>query len=141
MLFLRLGLDQNSLRMHKFRSGKTLFRLRLGSLLFILSFVCLALMVPALIWEILLHSGQNLQHTIGALASTVGCGLGYLMVGWSVRCPLCHGPLIGKTGCSRSSKAPKMFGSYRLAVAIRVILLGRFRCPCCGEPCKCETRE
>jgi hypothetical protein len=61
-------------------------------------------------------------------------------VGSGVRCPLCHGPLIGKPGFNRNRKASRMLGSYRLAVAARVLFLGRFRCPCCGEPCKCESR-
>lgn len=126
--------------MHKFRSSKTLFKLRIGSFLFVVLFSCLAVLVPAVIWEIVLHPGEFPRYTVAVLGTTLISGLGYLVIGWGVRCPLCHGPLIGKPGCSRSSKAPRMFGSYRLAVASRVLLLGRFRCPCCGEPCKCETR-
>lgn len=126
--------------MHKFRSNKTLLKLRLGSFLFILLFFCLALLVPAVVWEVILQPGNGLQYTITVLAATFVSALGYLLIGSGVRCPLCHGPVIGKPSCARNHRAARMLGSYRLAVATRVLFLGCFRCPCCGEPCKCEAR-
>ena len=127
--------------MHRFRSSKALFRLRLGSFLFILLFVGLFLLIPAIIWGTILEHSDDLYYSGIILGITVLCGLGYLMIGSGVRCPLCHGPVIGKPGCSRNPRAARMFGSYRLGVASRVLLLGRFRCPCCGEACKCDTRD
>jgi hypothetical protein len=127
--------------MHRFRSSKSLFRLRLGSFFFLLLLVGLVALLAAVIWEAVLRHGEEFRFTIIALGITAISGLGYLVIGSGVRCPLCHGPLIGKPGCSRNRKAARMLGSYRLAVAARVLLLGRFRCPCCGEPCQCETRN
>ena len=127
--------------MHRFRSSKALFRLRLGSFLFILLFVSLAFLIPAVVWGTFLQHSSDLHYASIALGVAVISGLGYMMFGSGVRCPLCHGPLIGKSGASRSQKAARLLGSYRLAVASRVILLGRFRCPYCGEPCKCDTRD
>ncbi|MEP4076928.1 hypothetical protein [Haloferula sp.] len=127
--------------MHRFRSSKALFRLKLGSLFFILLFVSLALLIPAVIWGTVLNHSDDLLYAEIALGAAVVCGLGYLMVGSGVRCPLCHGPLIGKPNCSRNRKAARMLGSHRLAVASRVLTIGCFRCPCCGEPCKCDVRS
>ena len=127
--------------MHRFRSRNTLFKLRLGSFFFILLILGLLGLIAAIVWEVILNHGDELLFTAIAVGVTLASGLAYLIIGFGVRCPLCHGPLIGKPGCSRNRKAARMFGSYRLAVATRVLVLGRFRCPCCGEPCKCEARK
>jgi hypothetical protein len=73
------------------------------------------------------------------LACAVVSGILYLMTGAGVRCPLCHGPVLRRPGYARNQKATRLLGSYRLKVALKVLLVGRFRCPCCGEPCKCQT--
>ena len=49
------------------------------------------------------------------------------------RCPLCIGNPLSHRGCSKNARALKLFGSYRLTVAISVIFTGKFRCPYCGE--------
>lgn len=48
-------------------------------------------------------------------------------------CPLCIGNPLANRTCSTHSRTCKLFGSYRLPVAISVIFTGKFRCPYCGE--------
>jgi hypothetical protein len=112
----------------------------LGSFFFVLLVLSAVLLVPAVIWGTVLDHKEDLYFAGIALGVAVFSGFGYLLVGAGVRCPLCHGPLIANPKCSRNRKASRTLGSYRLGVASRVLLLGKFRCPCCGEPCKCEAR-
>ena len=49
------------------------------------------------------------------------------------RCQLCQSPLLKSLKCSKSIKASRLFGSYRLKVATSTIFTGKFRCPYCGE--------
>lgn len=97
------------------------------------------LLIPAVFYGTFLPEKNGMTVAAILLASAVVSGILYLMTGAGVRCPLCHGPVLGRPGCSRNQKATRLLGSYRLDVALKVLLLGRFRCPCCGEPCKCQT--
>ena len=126
--------------MHRFGSSRALFRLRLGSFFFILLYIGMWLLIPAVLWGTVLGHREDLYYSAIIIGVILVSGLGYLIIGSGVRCPLCHGPVIGKPGFSRNKKAVRTIGSYRLNVALRVLLIGRYRCPCCGEPCQCKTR-
>lgn len=127
--------------MHSFRSTRSLARLRIGSFFYLLFIVTFVLILPAILWEKLLGRPYGLIAAAALTAACILSALIYLLVGSNVRCPLCHGPLLGNPRCSRNRNAQRTFGSYRLAVACRVMFLGRFRCPCCGEACRCQARR
>ncbi|MEM1082854.1 MAG: hypothetical protein AAGI48_01935 [Verrucomicrobiota bacterium] len=94
--------------------------------------------MPAVVYGTVFGGDDGLLIAAFLLVSAALSGILYLMVGSGVRCPLCHGPVLGRRSCVHSQKARKMFGSYRLGVASRVLLVGHFRCPYCGEACKCQ---
>ncbi|MGB6219451.1 hypothetical protein [Haloferula sp.] len=109
--------------------------------MFLLFTLSVVLLIPAILWATVLDHREDLYLSGVFLGIAIPSGLIYLMVGSGIRCPLCHGPLIANPRCSRNRKASRLLGSYRLAVTSRVLLFGRFRCPCCGEPCICDARR
>jgi len=127
--------------MHRFRTRRSLFRLRISSLTFLVFFISCTLALPAMVWGFVIADprGQSLSLILAPCALVTG--LLYLILSAGLRCPLCHGPLLTNPGCSRNSKGSRVLGSHRLGVATGVLLLGRFRCQCCGEPCSCQLRS
>ncbi len=65
----------------------------------------------------------------------------YCPLSSSVRCPLCQGRPIVRSGSSRNWKAKPLLGSHRLRVAGAVIFKNCFRCPHCGEVTAMQARE
>lgn len=125
--------------MHRFHSRRSLIRLRFGSLLYLLFSFSIIALFPAIIWVVFLDHKEDQLLPLIILGTAMISGIICLIVSTGVRCPLCHGPLLSNPGCSRSNKARKIFGSHRLGVAVYVLLFKHFRCPCCGEPCRCTT--
>ncbi len=125
--------------MHRFRSRRSIFRLRVSSLSFLLFLLFTVALPPAAVWGFLFGDARGVKLTLVALPASLVFGILYLIFSANLRCPLCHGPLLSNPRCSRSRKADQLLGSYRLAVATRALLVGHFRCPCCGEPCRCQV--
>jgi hypothetical protein len=58
----------------------------------------------------------------------------HLMFASAAKCPLCLMPVLSRKGCVKHSSAKRFLGSYRLRVALTILLKGSFRCPYCNEP-------
>jgi hypothetical protein len=97
--------------------------------------------VGLFIWTLVAMDSLLLQISIAVLVFAVLSGVTHLVTAFRVRCPLCHGKPLVSQKCTRHRNARTSLGSYRLAVVKGVLLRGRYRCPYCGEPCECATRE
>jgi dTMP kinase len=86
--------------------------------------------------------GKNdLTHlAIGLFALSVPLTLALWLSAGRARCPLCIGNPLAHNACVTHRKTRRLFGSYRLYVALSILLKGRFRCPYCGEPAAIEVR-
>jgi hypothetical protein len=120
--------------MHRPRHAHTIRNLRIAAFL-----LCLKrLLIPV---GLVLLLGSALRHDLRwavAGAGVLGLSVGITFVQWifssSAKCPLCMMPPLGRRGCSRNRDAKRLLGSYRLRVALSILLKGRFRCPFCNEP-------
>ena len=125
--------------MHRFRSNRSVFRLRFSSLCYLLFIGFVTLLILASVWGFLLYDERGVQLATMSLACSLISGGTYLVLSANLRCPLCHGPLMSNGRFARNPRAIRVLRSYRLGLATQALLLGRFRCPCCGEPCRCEA--
>jgi hypothetical protein len=107
--------------------------LKIGSLLWILLYLCLLMLPAALIWGMGFHDPDGLRAAFILLVAIPVVGILQFAVASQVRCPLCHGPLLKRPQCAISAKARRVFGSLRTRVALGALLLGRIRCQYCGE--------
>ncbi len=121
--------------MHRFHSKRTLWRLRITSLLILLFPWLVVGLFGVLGYG--LYNGQR-EWVIGSLGFIAGIAVFAILIGLlslSIRCPLCHAHVFRRSGCSVSTKARRTFGSLRLHVAHGALIRGHYRCPYCGEPC------
>ncbi|MBK1825919.1 hypothetical protein [Haloferula rosea] len=92
-----------------------------------------------LIQGLLFNDEEALRTSLWLLAAIPCLGILHTLVGFSLRCPLCRGPLMRHASCSVSSKARRTLGSLRLRVALSALFRGNIRCQYCGEPCDTTT--
>lgn len=79
----------------------------------------------------------------------IGLGLGVLAVLCGVLrfwasshncCPLCMTPVLSNRFCSKHRRVRKIFGSYRLVVALSILFRNSFHCPYCNEQTAMKVR-
>lgn len=132
----------DSPRLHRFATKSIIRRLRISSALLILQPLPALALVVVLIWGLLEHDTEVLKLSLKLLVVNVAVFLLLVMVGFSIRCPLCRSTLIRKESCSIHPKADRSLGSIRLPIATGTLLRGHFRCPYCGEHCDtCKPRR
>lgn len=144
--------------MHKLSSPYILKRLRMGSFLLVLDAGLVLAGALLTARGLVLHSridrnmAEEQQIVDWDHEPELWCGLGMLaaspvvygvqrMLSWGARCPLCMTPPLIHKSCQTNRNARRLFGSHRLRVALSVLFQGRFVCPYCGEPTKCELRN
>lgn len=59
----------------------------------------------------------------------------------SCKCPLCRVTVLSPKNCSKNTKAKRIMGSYRLPVALQILLKNCFRCPYCNESTEVVSRR
>ncbi|MGE9270362.1 MAG: hypothetical protein ACQKBU_06120 [Verrucomicrobiales bacterium] len=120
--------------MHRFASQSILRRLKWASWFLLLLLPAVLTLLAMLIWGFLLENPRGLQGAMVLLFIIPALGAAYALTGFSVRCPLCRGPVLRRSGASMNSRYRPAFGSARLTVAFRALCCRDFRCPYCGEP-------
>ena len=119
--------------MHRLPNQKSVARFRFVALLLLASRLLMAAS-PVLLVCALIDGDRELTHLALAL---IGAALLLTIIQYfgaaRCRCPLCLGPPLAHIACIKSRNARRWLGSYRLRVAISVMLEGEFRCPYCGE--------
>jgi hypothetical protein len=127
--------------MHRLRSASIVRRLRFAA--FFLSLKVLLALSSFLV--LVVGSFQIDRELTG-----VGLGLGMLAaLSGGLRfcasshtcCPLCMTPVLSNRSCSKHRRARKVFGSYRLLVALSILFRNSFRCPYCNEQTAMKVRE
>jgi len=73
-------------------------------------------------------------YLLGAAAGVfLVSGFLIMMLSGPVSCPLCRASLFAARKCKRNEKSPKLFGSYRIPLALGCLFLfDRLRCSFCG---------
>ena len=56
-------------------------------------------------------------------------------------CPLCRVPVLAPKKCARHWRARPLLGSYRLRVALAVLVRNSFLCPYCHEPTAIQLQK
>lgn len=127
--------------MHRFRSFSSVFYLWVGSLTLVTSILGFIATVVLIVCTLIVRDRLLFQLSLGMIGFVIFNGITHLVISHWVRCPLCHGKLLASQKCVHSRNAHTSLGSYRLGVAKGVLTRGHFRCPYCGEPCECVSRD
>lgn len=127
--------------MHKLPNKTSIIRFRVAALM-----VCVkTLLIFATILVYACSFITQLQElaTIGLLlaGSIVILFPIRLAITSTCQCPLCRVPVLSGKACSKNMKAKSFLGSYRLRVALQILLKNRFRCPYCNETTEIKSRR
>jgi hypothetical protein len=120
--------------MHRPRHAHTIRNLRIAAFLLCLKRLLIPVGLVLLIGSALSHDTRWVVGGVVALGLSVVITFVQWIFSSSAKCPLCMMPPLGRSGCSRNRDARRLLGSYRLRVALSILLKGRFRCPFCNEP-------
>jgi hypothetical protein len=127
--------------MHRLPTQQSVNRFLLAASLLLLK----CLLVPgalALLAYSLIVGDRDLTHlSFGVAGGTVLLTIIQWITAARVRCPLCLGFPLTHSACVKNHSARRFLGSYRLRVALSVILEGNFRCQYCGESTAIEVRR
>lgn len=127
--------------MHRLSHEGSVLRFRLAAALLLLKWLLIPGSFAFLGYTLLLGHPELVHTALGVLAFTVVLAIIQWLLASKCRCPLCIGLPLSRNGTVKHRNARRLFGSYRLRVAISVFLKGYFRCPYCGEPTAMEVRE
>ena len=144
--------------MHKLPSHHVLARFRIGAILYIVFWLLIAaggiMASHGLVYhEKILQRSLQAQRIValddewalwsglGMLALCPVVSLAQRVAANPAKCPLCMTPPLVHKNCQRSRGIRIILGSYRLPVAMSVLIRGRFTCPYCGETTRCEVRQ
>lgn len=127
--------------MHRFQSKSAIVRLRFAAFFLCMEWVMIAAAVGVLVHSLIEHD-KMLTFVAMGLAGVAIC---VVILRWilasKTRCPLCLTPVLASKQCSKHRNAKKFLGSYRLRVALMILMKGRFYCPYCHEPSVLEVRD
>jgi predicted RNA-binding Zn-ribbon protein involved in translation (DUF1610 family) len=127
--------------MHRLPSKKSIIRMRATAILICLKFLTATAAGICISWGIIADDDKSSIAGLALLIATFILAIAQWILAAKTYCPLCHTPVMSSKRCSRSRKARKFLGSYKLQVALAVIFTGRFRCPYCGEPSTLDVRN
>lgn len=126
--------------MHRLPSKSTVYRFRVAALLLCTRSILGLASVSVLVYSFVREDRMLTLVGIGLGAVTVAAIILQWMLATRTRCPLCLTPVLAKKGCSTHRSARTFMGSYRLRVALAILLQGSFKCPYCHEPTSVEAR-
>ena len=119
--------------MHRLPSQYSVTRFRFAALLLltkVLLFVGSAAVLAHALWV----GDRQLTHLgVGLLCLVLPVAIAQWLVAGRARCPLCVGHPLAHSGCIPYRGTRRLFGSYRLRIALSILMKNRFRCPYCGE--------
>ena len=127
--------------MHRLPNKYSVTRFRFAALLLLGKWSLIAGSAAVLGYS-LWGANRDLTYlAIGLMGLAVLVTLALWLIASRAHCPLCIGqPLAHKT-CVTHRDTRRLFGSYRLRVALCVVFQGWFRCPFCGESTAIEVRH
>lgn len=126
--------------MHRLPSHYSVRRFRLAAFLLLFKWLVIGAATVLLGYSLCIGKNDLTHLAIGLFALSVPLTLALWLSAGRARCPLCIGNPLAHNACVTHRKTRRLFGSYRLYVALSILLKGRFRCPYCGEPAAIEVR-
>lgn len=127
--------------MHRYRTIRPIFWIRLCSIFYLLSWLYSFALLFFTFYAVLHHTHEIMMNLLVGIGIYVALWILYAWTSSLSKCPLCRsGPMSNKR-CAKHRNARKTLGSYRLTVALSVIFLNCFRCPYCGEPTRLKVKE
>jgi len=119
--------------MHRLPNQYSVTRFRLAALLLLVKWLLVMAAAAVLCNSLCVGNCDLTLLAVGLLGLAVATTLVQWLVAGRVRCPLCIGHPLSHRACATHRETRRLFGSYRLRVAMAVIFKGRFRCPYCAE--------
>ena len=127
--------------MHRMPTKSSLRNLRLGTMFFLLFGLDMLAFVGLGIAAVWTRDPAVVRVFLWSAGSLPVLGIAYLAIGSRAKCPLCTNPPLTPRRCTKHRNAKRLFGSYRLKVAMSVFFNDSFVCPHCGEPTLLEVRD
>jgi hypothetical protein len=127
--------------MHRFRSHSIIARFRIVSLLIFLKLLMIPTSLGMIFYALFENDKPLLVKGTAASGLTICVAVTQWLLAARTRCPLCLTPVLAQKACAKNRNARKLFGSYRIRVAVGVLFKGSFRCPYCNEPTAMEVRD
>jgi DNA-directed RNA polymerase subunit RPC12/RpoP len=126
--------------MHHLRSVSSVFRFRLGALVFAFQWLVLLGSIGVLAYAYARDEREVATYaSFGLLA-----GLLMLVLAWMLasraNCPLCMMPVLSNKRCAKHRKAKTILGSHQARVATSILFLNSFVCPYCLEQTAVKVR-
>lgn len=126
--------------MHRVRSNRQIFCLRLSAICFILMNATIIASISVVAFALWHADREIMEWALYLVIGVVATSLVYRISAGSASCPLCRSqPMLSKH-CQRNRKAHRLFGSYRAIVSLCILFTNTFRCPYCGEPSRCQVK-
>lgn len=119
--------------MHYIKSKSRANAFRLASSVFTCAYLSLFVTAGATIYVVTKNSENHLLFYGIVLGSTLLLWTLAIIISGTCRCQLCQASTMRSLKCSHHSKAKRLLRSYRLRIAIDILLKGHFRCSYCGE--------
>lgn len=127
--------------MHKLPNKSMVMRYRLVSLLICSEWLFIVSLIGIFAYSFFIKDRELMIIYIKLAAIAGVLFLLRVLYAPTCKCPLCLvSPLSGKS-CSKNMKAKTFLGSYRLRVALNILLFSKFRCPYCNETTKMISRR
>ncbi len=126
--------------MHRVRSNRQIFCLRLSAICFIIMYAAIAASISVVAFGLWHADTQIVEMSLYIVVGVLVTAIIYRISAGSASCPLCRSqPMLSKR-CQRNRKASQLLGSYRAIVALCILFTNKFRCPYCGEPSRCQVK-
>jgi hypothetical protein len=126
--------------MHRLPSRYAINRFKAAAWLLAIKWLLVATSMLVIVYAITVFDAGLALMGLGAF---VFCGVIAIMqwlVASRARCPLCLTQPVTVRGCATNRNAKRLLGSFRLRVAVSIIVRNQFRCPYCGELTALEVR-
>lgn len=123
--------------MHYLRHRGMAQSLKFSSLFFILATISAITFLGLLIFYFVSKNEVSYSAFIAAPLLTALFSAFNLLAATKCRCQLCQAAMMLPLKCTKNKNARSLFGSYRLRLALRVLIKKSYRCPACGEHFSC----
>lgn len=127
--------------MHKLPNRSSIIRFRISAALVCLKTLLILATFAVYGWSFATHDRQLAMYGLLLAGSVVLLYPIRQVIAESCKCPLCRVAVLSPRGCSKNTKAKKFMGSYRLRVALQILLKNCFRCPYCNESTEVVSRR
>ena len=127
--------------MHKLHNTSSVFRFRVTALLVCVKAALILVTLAIYAYSFAFHSREHATLGLILTASILALFLIRFAIASSCQCPLCRVSVLSQNFCSKNNKARNLLGSYRLRVALQILLKNCFRCPYCNETTELKARR